>query len=48
MIVKDGEIIGEGYNRVLADRDPTAHAEVVAIRNACRKLGTQDLSGTEL
>lgn len=48
VIVKDGRIVGEGCNRVLCDRDPTAHAEVVAIREACRTLGTHDLSGTEL
>ena len=47
-IVKDGEIIGKGINRVIKDNDPTAHAEVVAIRNACKKLGTYDLSGCEL
>lgn len=47
-IVKDGEIIGKGINRVIKDHDPTAHAEVTAIRNACKKLGTHDLSGCEL
>ena len=44
-IVKDDKIIGEGRNTVLKDHDPTAHAEVNAIRNACKKLGTHDLSG---
>ena len=48
VIVKDGRIVGEGCNRVLIDHDPTAHAEVVAIREACRTLGTHDLSGAEL
>ena len=38
VIVKNGEIVGEGYNQVTSTNDPTAHAEVVAIRNACRKL----------
>lgn len=38
VIVKDGEIVGEGYNQVTSTNDPTAHAEVVAIRNACAKL----------
>jgi len=47
-IVKDGKIIGKGINRVIKDNDPTAHAEVVAIRNACKHLGTHDLSGCEL
>ena len=47
-IVKDGEIIGKGINRVIKDNDPTAHAEIVAIRNACKKLGTYDLTGCEL
>ncbi len=38
VIVKNGEIVGEGYNQVTSTNDPTAHAEVVAIRNACAKL----------
>jgi tRNA(Arg) A34 adenosine deaminase TadA len=38
VIVRDGRIIGEGFNRVLADIDPTAHAEVVAIRHACQTV----------
>lgn len=47
-VVKDGRIIGKGINRVIKDNDPTAHAEVVAIRNACKELKTHDLSGCEL
>ena len=47
-VVKDGEIVGKGINRVIKNMDPTAHAEVVAIRNACKKLGTHDLSGCEI
>ncbi|MBR2603848.1 MAG: nucleoside deaminase [Bacilli bacterium] len=47
-IVKDGKIIGKGINRVIKDHDPTAHAEVVAIRNACKELGTHDLTGCEI
>lgn len=47
-IVKDGEIIGKGINRVIKDNDPTAHAEIIAIRNACKKLGTHDLTGCEI
>ena len=38
VIVRDGEIVGEGFNQVTSTNDPTAHAEVVAIRNACLKL----------
>jgi guanine deaminase len=45
VIVKDGELLSIACNEVLASNDPTAHAEVTAIRRACRKLGTYDLSG---
>jgi len=45
VIVKNGEIIAHGVNRVTANNDPTAHAEVNAIREASKKLGTFDLSG---
>lgn len=45
VVVKDGVIIGEGANRVTKNNDPTAHAEVVAIRDACSRLTTFDLSG---
>lgn len=48
VIVKDGEIIATGVNRVTASCDPTAHAEVSAIREAARKLGTFNLSGCEI
>ena len=47
-VVKDGKIIGKGINRVIKDNDPTAHAEVIAIRNACKTLGTHDLTGCEI
>jgi len=48
VIVKDGKIISEGTNRVTANNDPTAHAEVSAIRNAAQKLNTFDLSGCKI
>ena len=48
VIVKDNEIIARGANRVTASNDPTAHAEVSAIREAAKKLGTFNLSGCEI
>src|SRR5436189_4293429 len=45
VIVKDGVIIARGVNEVTSSNDPTAHAEVVAIRNACKALGTFQLDG---
>lgn len=48
VVVKDGEIIGEGVNQVVAKCDPTSHGEVEAIRAACKELGTWDLSGCEI
>jgi guanine deaminase len=48
VIVKDGEIVGEAHNEVLFTKDPTAHAETLAIRRASAKLGTYDLSDCEL
>ena len=48
VIVRDGEIIGKGHNRVLADHDPTMHGEVAAIRDACKNIGSHDLSGCTL
>lgn len=48
VIVKDGEIIGRGHNRVLANHDATCHGEMEAIRDASRNLGTHDLSGAAI
>ena len=47
-IVKNGNIIGTGSNHVLSNNDPTAHAEIMAIREACKNVGSYDLSGCEL
>ena len=48
VVVKDGKIIAEGANSVTTANDPTAHAEVLAIREACRKLGAFELIGCEI
>lgn len=48
VIVKNGKVIAQGHNEVLKRHDPTAHGEIVAIRNACDKLDTHDLSECEL
>ena len=47
-VVKDGKIIGKGSNHVLANNDPTAHGEVMAIRDACKNINSYDLTGCEL
>lgn len=47
-IVKNGEIIGKGSNHVLCNNDPTAHAEIMAIRDACKNIMSYDLSDCEL
>ena len=48
VVVKDGEIIGRGFNAPISRRDPTAHAEIVALRDAARNLGNYRLPGCEL
>ncbi|MDO4863801.1 MAG: nucleoside deaminase [Ruminococcus sp.] len=48
VIVRDGEVVGRGHNEVVKRKDPTCHGEVMAIRDACKKLGSYDLSGCEL
>jgi tRNA(Arg) A34 adenosine deaminase TadA len=48
LVVKDGEVVGEGWNTVLQSNDPTAHCEIVAIRAAGQRMGTWDLTGSEL
>ena len=48
VIVKGNEIIGRGNNKVLCNNDPTAHAEITAIRDACKNLGTFQLDGCEI
>ena len=48
IIVKDGKIISKGHNHVVVNNDPTYHGEIDAIRKACKKLKTFDLSGCEI
>jgi tRNA(Arg) A34 adenosine deaminase TadA len=48
VVVKDGAIVAEAANQVTSTNDPTAHAEVLAIREACRKLGVFDLEGCDI
>lgn len=48
VVVRDGQIIGEGHNRPRASHDPTAHAEIVALRAAAAKLGTEKLTDCDL
>ena len=48
VIIKNNEIVGKGNNQVVLKNDPTVHAEIVAIRDACKNLGTFDLTGCEI
>ena len=48
VIVKGNKVVGRGFNRVTSSNDPTAHAEIVAIRDACRRLRTFELNGCDL
>ncbi|HET9283933.1 MAG TPA: tRNA adenosine(34) deaminase TadA [Candidatus Angelobacter sp.] len=45
LVIRDGEIVGQGHNRNLLDHDPTAHAEIVALRDAAKRLGNHRLGG---
>ncbi len=48
VVVKDGKVVGKGHNQVTLNNDPTAHAEIIAIREACKALNTYDLEGCEI
>ena len=48
VVVKDGAVLAEGYNRSISDRDPTAHAEIIAMRQAAAALGNYRLTGCDL
>ncbi len=48
VIVKDGKVVGQGHNQVLSNNDPTCHGEISAIRDACSKIASYDLSGAVL
>ena len=48
VVVRDGEVIGRGFNAPISRQDPTAHAEIVALRDAARRLGNYRLPGCEL
>ncbi len=48
LVVRDGEVIGEGWNRPIGDHDPTAHAEIAALRDAASKVGNYRLPGSTL
>lgn len=48
VVVRDGEVVGRGANRTLTDRDPTGHAEIIALRAAARALGTERLTDCDV
>ena len=48
VVIKDGKIVGRGHNMVIGKKNPTLHGEIMAIADACRHLGTHDLSGCDM